>query len=323
MKDFANPEFKILESNPENPNFGKYQIGPLESGLGNTIGNSIRRTLLSIIPGSAVYSIRINDGDVRHEFESLDGVKEDVPEIVLNIKKLVLNIDSSEEDVSRIIKIDCVGPKIVKASDIETTGDVEIINKDLVICTLTAEKHLRIDIDVCKGRGFVLADTHKEKYNFAPGIISVDSNFSPIVNATYEVKNTLHNNSKKYENVIFTVETNGAISPREAIALASRILISHLELINDKALKVEEIVSFASAESKSESVNKDNDILIENLNLSQRSYNCLKRNNILTLNQLCEQTENDIINLRNLGSKSFLDIKEKVELHNRKFKDSK
>ncbi len=317
MKEFEMPKF-VVNKNYESTNHGEFKIEPLERGLGNTIGNALRRVLLSLLPGSAIFSVKVEGA--MQEFTALKGVVEDVPQIILNLKELVLKIDSSEEDTHRILKLDVVGPKTVTANDIDYPGDVEIINKDLFIANVSEGGHLVITMQVCKGRGFVLAETNKIEHEMPVGTIPVDSNFSPIKNVSMEVNSTRVGNSSNYDSLSLNVDTNGAITPSDAISIACKILSAHFQII-ETISETAENVSMSSSSSSNEQQAKAVDLPIEELDLSVRSYNCLKREAITTVTELCNYREEDMMKLKNLGKKSFKEIKDKLESIGYKFKE--
>lgn len=316
MKEFEMPKF-VVNKTYEDQSRGHFVIEPFERGLGNTIGNSLRRVLLSLLPGSAIFAVQIEGAE--HEFCALKGVVDDVPQIILNLKKIVLKIDSSEDDAIRNLKIDVVGPKVVTAADIEVPGDVEIINKDEYIATVSEKGHLVITMQANKGRGFVLAEVNKQQHNMAIGTIPVDSNYSPVNKVSVEVTSTRVGNSSNYDRLDMEVVTDGSMKPAEALSLAGKILEVHFKLFENTA-EVSETIGLHSSRDDDENNKKNEDLPIEELDLSVRSYNCLKRAAITTVNELCSKTEEEMMKFRNLGKKSLKEVKEKLEKLGRSFK---
>lgn len=319
MKTFHNSVFEQVEYKPEE-NYAKFTLSPLEGGFGITIGNAMRRVLLSSIPGASIYSVTIEGA--RHEFTSLDGIEEDVTGIVLNLKDLVLKITSPEEDEEpKTISLNVTGPKIVTAKDFYCPSDVEIINPDLVICHIAEDGHLNMEVGVNKGRGYISYELNKKIYNFPNGIIATDSIYSPIVKVNYTSTPTRVEHDTSYDKLTLEVWTNGAIEPKDAVALASKILIEHLKQMEEINTSVDSLKVFDSP--KVESKEKVADTPIEDLDLSVRSYNCLKRASISTVNELCSKTEEEMIKVRNLGKKSLKEVKEKLASIGKSFRDSK
>ena len=306
MRKFEKP--KIIPSNEVNEaNYLRVAIEPLEKGFGTTLGNALRRVLLSSIPGASVYAIEVEGA--RHEFSSLDGVREDVTAIVLNLKDLILKIDD-DDNVKKELKISVKGPKVVTAADIVCPGDVEVINPDLYLATVSAGGTLNMTIYARNGRGYVTAENNKgSKTHF--GIIPTDSNYSPVRKVSYETEPTRIGQSANYEKLYLDVWTNGGMSPNEAIAVASKILNEYLTLLCDLSNldKYESVLQ----ETIAPVVNKFNDMTIEELDLSVRSSNCLKRANISTVIELTQKTEEDMMKVRNLGKKSLKEVKEKLQ----------
>jgi len=306
MKQFETPDFHIAEHDGET-HFAKFEIEPLERGFATTIGNALRRVLLSSLPGASTYAIKIEG--VQHEFATIDGIIEDVTSIILNLKGLVLKIDNDEEVVLKIDK-NTEGP--VLASDIIAPAGVEIINKDLVIANIAQGGHLDMDIYARNGRGYVASDINKKDPKVAKtiGMIPTDSNYSPVERVTYTSEPTRVGESEKYDKLTIEIKTDGSKTGQEVIALAAKILVSHLELfvgLNDMATNAD-----IMAADEEENTTKVLDMPIEDLDLSVRSYNCLKRANIQTVQELVDRTEDDMNKIRNLGKKSLKEIKEKV-----------
>lgn len=294
--------------------YGKFVVEPLERGYGITLGNSLRRILLSSLPGAAVTSIKI-DG-VLHEFTTIPGVMEDVTEIILNIKQLSLK--SYTDEVSTMyIDVDREGE--VKAGDIKTNSEIEILNPDLHIATLEAGHRLYIEMTVGKGRGYVSAE--KNKYNGQPiGVISIDSIYTPVTKVNYKVENTRVGQVTDYDKLILEVWTDGSIKPDDAISLGAKILNEHLNLFIDLSENTrEKEIMIQKQEPKKERVLE---MTIEELDLSVRSYNCLKRANINTVEDLINKTEDDMMKVRNLGRKSLEEVLQKLEALNLKLAPS-
>ena len=295
------PQVRKLETSA---NYGKFDIEPLDPGFGTTLGNTLRRVLLSSLWGTAVTSIQI-DG-VAHEFTAIPHVKEDVTEVILNLKKLRLK--SFTEDPSTLL-LDVKGPAEVRASHIQTTSDVEIVNPDLYICTLAAKGHLRMELNVERGKGYVPAERNKREGQ-PIGVIPIDSIFSPVEKANFVVEKTRVGQSTDFDRLIIEVWTDGTMSPEEAVSHSARLFTDHLKLF----------VSFTAAIDKSEQEMRGEktgqsrlmDTPIEELDLSVRAFNCLKANEIQTVGQLLQKREEELLALRNFGRKSLDEIKEKL-----------
>lgn len=303
MQKFEKANFNIQEYN-ESENYGKFVIEPLERGFGTTLGNSLRRVLLSSLPGSAVNSIKIQ-GAI-HEFSAVDGVVEDVTTIILNLKQLVFDI---EDDTNVTMRIDVKGPATVTAADIQCPENVRMISDDLVIAHVAEGASFYMEMYAKKDRGYVSSEINKKSINQI-GIIPTDSIYSPIEKVSYSVEPTRVGQSVKYDQLVMEVITNGSIKPHEAIALAAKILVEHLNLfvdLNDMAVNME-----IMSEATTDSTNKVLDMTIEELDLSVRSYNCLKRAGIQTVQELADKTEEEMIKVRNLGKKSLKEVKEKL-----------
>ena len=308
MQKFERPKFEVKEY-VESDNYGKFEISPLERGFGTTLGNSLRRVMMSSLPGGAVYSIKI-DG-VFHEFSSIKGVKEDVTLIILHLKNLILKIDGDE---SYTLRINVKGPCKVTAKDIVCPTGVEVLNPDLEIATIDEGGVLDMEMKAKIGRGYVSADENKRIYqNSSQGIGTTytDAIYTPITKVNYEVEPTRVGQSVKYDSLTLEVWTDGSITPTESLALSSKILIDHLELLTH----VEEAVSsFDSCvkEHSNETNTKTVNITIEDLDLTVRSYNCLKRAGISNVEELTQKTEDEMSRVRNLGKKSLKEVKEKL-----------
>ena len=303
MQKFEKANFNIANYD-ETDNYGKFVIEPLERGFGTTLGNSLRRVLLSSLPGSAVYAIKVQ-GAI-HEFSAVDGVVEDVTSIILNLKKLVFDVDSDE---SATMIIDVEGPATVTGADIQCPSEVTMISNDMEIAHVAQGAHLYMELYAKKDRGYVSADQNKKEINTI-GIIPTDSIFSPVEKVSYAVEPTRVGESAKYDQLTLEIETNGALKPYEAISLAAKILVEHLNMfveLTDMAVNME-----VMSEAQSDTTNKVLDMTIEELDLSVRSYNCLKRAGIQTVQDLAAKSEDDMIKVRNLGKKSLKEVKEKL-----------
>jgi DNA-directed RNA polymerase subunit alpha len=281
-----------------------FAVGPLEPGFGHTLGNSLRRTLLSSIPGAAVTQVRFDDA--LHEFDTIEGVTEDVTDIILNLKDLVLQV-YSDEPVT--LRLDVRGPSDATAADLQTTSDVEILNKDLHIATLNAKGRLAVDITVSKGRGYVSADRNKTSNTI--GVIPVDSIFSPVRRVTFQVEPTRVEQSTEFDRLVLDIETDGSISAREALASAGATLRTLVQLVEEmsdepQGLELGELTG-ASAGSP------DLDLPIEDLDLSERPRNCLKRAQVNTIGELLEKGEDDLLAITNFGQKSLDEVIQKLD----------
>lgn len=304
MLEIEKPKIECVEIS-EDGFYGKFVIEPLERGYGITLGNAMRRILLSSLPGVAANHVRI-DG-VLHEFSTVPGVKEDVTELILNVKSLALTMNG---DGNRTIYIDAKGPGIVTAGDIRTEGDVQIINKDLHIATLDDNGRLYMELLVNRGRGYVSQNKNKSE-EMPIGTIPVDSIYTPVKKVNFNVENTRVGQITDYDKLTLEVWTNGTIKPEEAISLSAKILIEHFKLfmtLTDHANDVEILIE--KEEDKKEKVLE---MTIEELDLSVRSYNCLKRAGINTVQELTERTMDDMMKVRNLGKKSLEEVEQKLE----------
>ena len=308
MQKFERAQFEVKEYD-ESQHYGKFVFEPLERGFGTTIGNALRRVLLSSLPGAAVFSIKV-DG-VYHEFTSIPGIVEDVTAIILNIKTLVMSIQDDEIYTLRISK---QGPGEVTGADIICPEGVEVLSKDLHICTLEEGGMLEMELQARVGRGYVSADTNKQLYqtpNQPLGIIYTDSIYTPIEKVSYNVEPTRVGQDAHYDKVTLEIWTDSSISPAESVALASKILIDHLSLLTDVHDAVNDMESVMK-EAQGEVQNKGLVMMIEDLDLSVRSYNCLKRAGIQTVEELTQRTEDEMMRVRNLGKKSLKEVKDKI-----------
>src|SRR5437764_2201846 len=282
----------------------RFAIGPLEPGFGSTLGNSLRRTLLSSIPGAAITQVRFDDA--LHEFTTLPGVKEDVTDLILNLKDLVLRV---EVDEPVTLRLDVRGPATVTGGDIALTADVEVLNPDLHIATLNSKGRLAVDLTVERGRGYVSADRNKRSSTI--GVIPVDSIFSPVRRVSFTVEPTRVEQATNYDRLTLDIETDGSISPQEALASAGDTLRSLVSLVADmsEAPQGLELGDVGSATSGS----PDLDLPIEELDLSERPRNCLKRAQVNTIGELVERTEDDLLAITNFGQKSLDEVIQKLD----------
>lgn len=305
MIKFEKPEYKITEYQETN-NYGKFELEPLERGFGTTVGNALRRVLLSSLPGSSVISVKI-DG-VMHEFQKIDGIVEDVTTIVLNIKKLVVKNHSEEV---KTLRLSANKEGVVTAADFEKDADIEIINPELEICTLVKGGKIDMEITIANGRGYVEAKVNKERLGETKvGIIPIDSNFSPIEIVKYEVLDTRVGQNENYDKLVLEVTTDGSMTPEEAIALAAKILVEHFNLLCD--LNAIANVSGIMQEKHVDTMTKTLETPIEEVEFSVRAYNCLKRAGIHTIQDLVNKKEVEVTKIRNLGKKSLKEVLDKV-----------
>ncbi len=303
MIEFEKPNIHKVE---ETDNYGKFVVEPLERGYGTTLGNSLRRVMLASLPGAAITSIQI-DG-VLHEFSTVQGVTEDVTQIILNLKQVALKIDSED---AKDLEIDVKGPAEVTAADIQGDGDVTILNSDLHIATVSDGAELHVKMTADKGRGYSSADDNKTRMEgLAIGVLPIDSIYTPIERVNYTVENTRVGQSNDYDKLTLDVWTNGSLTPTEAISLAAKILTEHLTMFVN--LTEEAQATQVMVEREETHQEKVLDKTIEELDLSVRSYNCVKRADIQTVKDLTERTEADMMKVRNLGTKSLDEIKLKL-----------
>ena len=306
MIQFEKPNYKITDYVEKN-NYGRFELEPLEKGFGTTIGNALRRVMLSSLPGSAITSVKI-DG-ILHEFQTIEGIVEDVTTIVLNLKGVVIKKYCPEE---KTIRISADKEGVITAGDIECDADVEIINKDHVIATLAKGGKLNMEMTVGTGRGYTRAEENKKLLTDKKvGVIAIDSLYSPIERVSYEVEDARVGQSENYDKLIIEVWTNSSIKPEEAISLASRILIEHLEVV--ASLDNIANVSGMMIEKVEDPKLKALETAIEDLDFSVRAYNCLKRAGIHTLQDLVNKSDADVMKIRNLGKKSLKEVLDKVK----------
>lgn len=305
MLQFEKPNYKITDS-IESKFYGKFELEPLERGFGTTIGNALRRVLLSSLPGSTASSVKIEG--VHHEFQTLEGVYEDVTTIILNLKGVVFKNHSKE---TKVLHLHADKEGEVTAADIEETADVEVVNKDKVIVHLSEGATLDMDITVTNGRGYVKSEEIERIFEINKiGEIAIDSAYSPVERVSYKVEPARVGQNENYDKLVIDIWTNGAIKPEEAIALASRILIEHLNVLTNLSAiaDVTGLMIEKTEDPKAIALEKT----IEELDFSQRAYNCLKRDGINTLQELVSKSETEIMKIRNLGKKSLKEVLDKV-----------
>ena len=305
MIGIEKPRIECIES-PTDDSYGKYVIEPLERGYGTTLGNSLRRVLLSSLPGTAVTSIRI--AGVQHEFSTIPGVKEDVTEIVLNIKRIIARLHSDEP---KTVYIEASGECEVTAGDIKADSEVEILNPELHLATLGPDASLSIELTIDHGRGYVPADKNKGSQQVI-GTIPVDSIYTPVLKVNYAVENTRVGNQTDFDKLTLEVWTDKTISPRDAVSLGAKILVDHFTLFTDLS---DSIGNRSTVVEKVETQrDKVLEMTIEELDLSVRSFNCLKRANINTVEDLISKTQDEMIKVRNLGRKSLEEVEHKLAM---------
>jgi len=314
MLRFEKPEYKITEYIESN-HYGKFELEPLERGFGTTIGNALRRVMLSSLPGSAITSVKIEG--VMHEFQKIDGVVEDVTAIVLALKSVVIK-NHSEED--KVIRLYADKEGAVTAGDIERDADIEIVNPDLVIANLVKGGKLDMEMTVSNGRGYVDSKANQKLLGEKKvGVIAIDSLYSPIERVSFDVESARVGQNKNFDKLIMNVYTNGSITPEEAMALSARILIEHFNIVTD--LNSISDVSGLMAEKKVDTITKTLETPIEEIEFSVRAYNCLKRAGINTVQDLISKKEVEVTKIRNLGKKSLKEVIDKVKEMGLKFRD--
>lgn len=312
MLAIEKPKIRIIEESSDKK-FGRFVVEPLERGYGTTLGNSLRRMLISSLPGAAAKSIDIEG--VQHEFSAVKGVVEDVTQIIMNVKGLAFKVHSDEE---KVVAINVKGPAVVTAEDIVIDSDIEVINKDHYIATVAEGGHFEMLIYVGKGRGFVPADGNKKR-DLPIGVIPIDSIYTPVSKVNYTVEKTRVGQSTDFDKLILEVETNGTITAKDALALASKILISHLELFMEMSEEAKAADILIAKEE--DNIDQMLEMTIEELDLSVRSYNCLKRAGINTVQELANKTEQEMSKVRNLGRKSLEEVRFKLKDLNLGFKE--
>ena len=308
MFDFERPNIEVAEIS-EDKKYGRFVVEPLERGYGITLGNSLRRIMLSSLPGAAVSQVKIEG--VLHEFSSIPGVKEDVPEIIMNIKSLAIK-NNSETNEPKTAYIEFEGEGVVRASDIQADQDIEILNPDLVIATLSGgkESKLYMELTITKGRGYVSAEKNKSE-DLPIGVIAVDSIYTPVERVNMTVDNTRVGQVTDFDKLTLDVYTNGTLAPDEAVSLAAKVLSEHLSLFID--LSENARTAEVMVEKEDDEKEKVLEMSIDELELSVRSYNCLKRAGINTVEELTNKTPEDMMKVRNLGRKSLEEVLAKLK----------
>ena len=305
MLQFEKPVYKIVDS-VENNFYGRFELEPLERGFGTTLGNALRRVMLSSLPGSAISCVKLDK--VLHEFQTIEGVYEDVMTIILNLKSVVFKNYSNE---AKTVHLNVTREGEVTAADITHDADIEIINPDQVIAHLAKDATLNMDITITNGRGYVTSEENKKIYNInKPGEIAVDSNYTPIEKVAYSREDARVGQNESYDKLILDVWTNGSIKPEEAVALASKILIEHFTILTDlsEIANVSEMMVEKTEDPKAKALETP----IEDLDFSVRAYNCLKRDGIHTLQDLVNKSESEMMKIRNLGKKSLKEVLDKI-----------
>ncbi len=305
MVEIEKPRIECMDS-PEDSSYGKYVVEPLERGYGTTLGNSLRRILLSSLPGTAATSIKI--AGVQHEFSTIPGVKEDVTEIVLNVKKIIARLHCTG---IKTVYIDATGECDICAGDIKVDSDVEILNPDLHICTLGPDATFNMEITMSHGRGYVSSDRNKAAQTVI-GVIPIDSIYTPVYKVNYTVENTRVGNMTDFDKLTLEVWTDSTISARDAVSLGAKIMSDHLTLFTDLS---ETVANKSTVVEKAESTrDKVLELTIEELDLSVRSFNCLKRANINNVEDLISKTGDDMMKVRNMGRKSLEEVQNKLSM---------
>ncbi|MDO4326639.1 MAG: DNA-directed RNA polymerase subunit alpha [bacterium] len=309
MFDFVKPNIEIVEIS-EDKKYGKFVVEPLERGYGTTLGNSLRRIMLSSLPGAAVSQVKIEG--VLHEFSSIPGVKEDVTEIIMNIKSLAIK-NNSDTDEPKVVYIEFEGEGVVTGADIQADPDIEIMNPEQVIATLSGgpDSKFYMELTITRGRGYVSADKNKKDEDLPIGVIAIDSIYTPVERVNMAVENTRVGQVTDYDKLTLDVYTNGTLAPDEAVSLAAKVLSEHLNLfidLSENARTAEVLVE--KEDNEKEKVLEMN---IDELELSVRSYNCLKRAGINTVEELCNRTSDDMMKVRNLGRKSLEEVLAKLK----------
>ena len=314
MLNFEKPMYKITDY-IEGNNFGKFELEPLERGFGTTLGNALRRVMLSSMPGSAIVAIKA-DG-VMHEFTTIEGIVEDVTTIVLNLKSIV--VKNNTDEVKKLT-LSVNEEKTVTAADIVTDSDVEIINPDQVICTVSKGGKLEMELLVANGRGYVPSNENKSFVeNQKIGFIPIDALYSPIERISYEVESARVGHDANYDKLIMNVQTKGSLRPEEAMALASKILIEHLNIVTNLS-DIADMTGIMNAKQEDSKMKKI-ETSIDDLDFSVRAYNCLKRAGVNTLGDLTEKSELEMMKIRNLGKKSLKEVMDKIKDMGLKFRE--
>lgn len=298
---------KVICEEDDNGAYAKFTVEPLEKGFGVTLGNALRRTLLSALPGAAVVAVKI-DG-VQHEFSTIKGIKEDVAEVILNLKGLAVKTNTTDDSFRKVLHLSQRGAGVITAGMINADDEVQVLNPEMYICTAESDADLEMDIIVGRGRGYVLAD--KNKVEADPiGTIAMDSNFTPIKKVNFEVQSTRVGQSIDYDKLVIEVTTNGSMSAKEIISLSAKLVNDHLSLFIELVENMNNQSLLVS--SKEDKVIKLLEMSIEDMDLSVRSFNCLKRANINTVEDLTKKTEDDMLKVKNLGRKSLDEVINKL-----------
>ena len=314
MLNFEKPVYKITDY-IEGNNYGKFELEPLERGFGTTLGNALRRVMLSSMPGSAIVAFKV-DG-VMHEFSTIEGIVEDVTTIVLNLKSIV--VKNNTDEVKKLT-LSVNEEKTVTAADIVTDGDVEIINPDQVICTVSKGGKLEMELLVANGRGYVPSNENKSFVEGQKlGYIPIDALYSPIERISYEVDSARVGQDASYDKLIMNVQTNGSIRPEEAMALAAKIIIEHLNIVTNLS-EIADMTGIMNAKQEDSKLKKL-ETSIDDLDFSVRAYNCLKRAGVNTLGDLTEKSELEMMKIRNLGKKSLKEVMDKIKDMGLKFRE--
>ena len=305
MVEIERPRIECIET-PDNESYGKYVVEPLERGYGTTLGNSLRRILLSSLPGTAITTVKI--AGIQHEFSTIPGIKEDVTEIILNIKGIVARLHAQK---TKTVYIEASGECVVTAGDIKADGEVEVLNPELHIATLSADAKLSMELTIDHGRGYMSAERNKLQQPII-GVIPIDSIYTPVLKVNYAVENTRVGNVTDFDKLTIEVWTDKTITARDAVSLGAKILCDHFTLFTDLS---ETIGSKSTVVEKAETQrDKVLEMTIEELDLSVRSFNCLKRANINTVEDLISKTEDEMIKVRNLGRKSLEEVIHKLAM---------
>ena len=314
MLNFEKPTYKITEY-VENKNYGKFELEPLERGFGTTLGNALRRIMLSSMPGSAIVAVKI-DG-VMHEFQTIEGIVEDVTTIILNLKNVVVKNNTQE---AKIVKLYADKEGVVTAADIESDADVEVISKDQVIATLAKGGKLDMELMIANGRGYVPSNENKSFVeNEKKGFIPIDAIYSPIERVSYETESARVGQDANYDKLIMEVYTNGSLRPEEAMALAAKIMIEHLNIVTNLS-EIADITGIMNAKQEDNKLKKL-ETSIDDLDFSVRAYNCLKRAGVNTLGDLTSKSELEMMKIRNLGKKSLKEVIDKIKEMGLKFRE--
>jgi len=306
MLKFEKPIYKVTDY-VENNNYGKFELEPLERGFGTTLGNALRRVMLSSLPGDAITFVKI--AGAMHEFQVIDGIIEDVTTIILNLKEVIIK---KHTEGTKIVRLYSDKEGVVTAGDIEQDADIEIINPDHIIATVAKGGVLDMEMIIDNGRGYISSDKNKKLTpDVKVGFIAIDSLYSPIERVNYEVEDARIGQDTNYDKLILEVWTNGAMKPEEAVALSSRILMEHLEILTELS-DIADVTGLMSQNAE-DPKQKALETTIDEMELSVRAYNCLKRANILTVQDLINKSENEMMKIRNLGKKSLKEVIEKVK----------